>query len=242
MSSATPELPPYLRRFVLPHETVEPTRSGVLDLYLPAATPAPAVLMVHGGPVPRDRQVRPPAWPAYRGYGALLAHAGVVGGMFEHGFVDDKTLGTAQENIRDAAVALRADARVDPDRFGMWFFSAGGLFMGSVLADPPAWGVAAVAGTYAAVGHPDTGDPVLPPATVPAELSGIPLLLVLPEYDFEWIATASTELLERCATKHRAVDVIEVPGGHHGFETADDTDQARDAIRRSITWWTQALR
>jgi dienelactone hydrolase len=242
MSSGTPELPPYLRRFVQPHETVERTRSGVLDLYLPASTPAPAVLMVHGGPVPRDREVRPPDWPAYRGYGALLAQAGLVGGMFEHGFVDEEALGTAQENIRDAAVALRAHPRVDPDRFGMWFFSAGGLFMGSVLADPAAWGVAAVAGTYAAVGPPDVEDPVLPPATVAAELSEIPLLLVLPEYDFEWIVAASTELLERCATKHRTVDVIEVHGGHHAFETVDDTDAARDAVRRSIAWWTRAFR
>ncbi len=241
MTTATPELPPYLQRFVLPHDTVEPERSGALDVYLPAATPAPAVLMVHGGPVPRDREVRPPDWPAYRAYGALLAQAGVVGGMFEHGFVDETTLGTAHENIRAAGAALRADSRVDADRFGMWFFSAGGLFMGSVLADPPAWGVAAVAGTYAALGHPDLEDPVLPPAAVPAELSDIPLLLVLPEHDFEWIVTASAELLERCATEHRSVDVITVPGGHHGFETVDDTDEARDAIRRSIAWWAVAL-
>ena len=242
MSSATPELPPYLQRFVLAHEIVEPEHSGVLDLYLPASTPAPAVLMVHGGPVPRDREVRPPDWPAYRGYGALLAQAGIVGGMFEHGFVDEKTLGTAQENICDAAAALRAHPPLDPDRFGMWFFSAGGLFMGSVLAEPSAWGVAAVAGTYAAVGHPDVDDLVLPPASVPAEFSDIPLLLVLPEYDFDWIVAASTELLDRCAAEHRAVDVIEVPGGHHGFETVDDTDEARDAVRRSIAWWVETLR
>jgi dienelactone hydrolase len=162
--------------------------------------------------------------------------------MFEHGFVDDKTLGTAQENIRDAAVALRADPRFDPDRLGMWFFSAGGLFMGSVLADPAAWGVAAVAGTYAALAHPAVRDPALPGAAVTAGLSHIPLLLVLPEHDFEWIVTASAELLGRCATGHRAVSVIKVPGGHHGFETVDDTDEARDAIRRSIAWWARVLR
>ena len=242
MSSHTTELPPHLRPFVLPHETVEPTRSGELDLYLPASTPTPAVLMVHGGPVPRDREVRPPQWPAYRGYAALLAQAGLVCGMFEHGFVDDQTLGTAQENIRDAALALRTDPRVDPDRFGMWFFSAGGLFMGAVLADPPAWGVAAVAGTYAAAAHPDVDDPALLRATLTAELSDIPLLLVMPELDFDWIVAAGTELLERCATEGRAVDVIEVPTAHHAFETVDDTEEAREAVRRSIAWWAQALR
>ncbi|GAA1971545.1 hypothetical protein GCM10009817_09430 [Terrabacter lapilli] len=241
MSSDTPGLPPHLRPFVLPYEEVEPIRSGNLDLYLPTSTPAPAVLMVHGGPVPRQREVRPPQWPAFRGYGALLAQAGFVCGMFEHGFVDDESFPAAQENIRNTAEALRADPRVDPERFGMWFVSAGGLFMGSVLADPSAWGVAAVAGTYAAPDDPDLEDPELLRATSTAELSDVPLLLVRPENDFEWIATASTELLERCASQRRAVEVLEVPGGHHGFETVDDTEEARDAIQRSIAWWGDAL-
>jgi dienelactone hydrolase len=117
-----------------------------------------------------------------------------------------------------------------------------------VLSDPHASGggggsdVAAVAGTYAAIAHPDVDDPALPRATVTAELSDIPLLLVKPEYDFDWIVAASTELLERCATEQGTVDVIEVPGGHHGFETVDRTDEARDVVRRSIAWWAQALR
>ena len=245
MTDDSNELPPYLRPFIVPHEFIEPVRSGDLDLYLPdppASTPAPAVLLVHGGPVPADRQVRPPQWPAYRAYGALLARAGLVCGMFEHGYVDDETLGTAQENIRRAAADMRADPRVAQDRFGMWFFSAGGLFMGSVLEEPSRWGVAAVAGTYAATADPDVEDANLPDATVTAELSDIPLLLVMPEHDFEWIVTANTELLARCATKQRSVDVFEVSGTHHGFDTTDHTDAARDAIRRSIAWWEHALR
>lgn len=241
MSSHTSDLPPHLRPFVLPHAAVEPTRFGNFDLYLPASTPSPAVLMVHGGPVPRDREVRPPDWPAYRGYGALLAHAGLIGVMFEHGFVDDESVGVARENIRDAVVALRKDPRIDADRFGMWFFSAGGLFMGSVLADPAEWAVAAVADTYAVPDNPAANDFGLLRATVTAELSDIPLLLVMPENDFEWIATASAELLGRCEAEHRRVDVIEVRAGHHAFETVDDTDESRNAIRRSISWWAQAL-
>jgi len=242
MSSDTPDLPPHLRPFVLSHDEVEPIPSGNLDLYLPTRTPAPTVLMVHGGPVPREREVRPPQWPAFRGYGALLAQAGFVCGMFEHGFVDDESFGAAQQNIRDAALALRNDPRVDPDRFGMWFFSAGGLFMGPVLAEPSGWGAAAVAGTYAATDDPDVDDPELLRASTTAALSDVPLLLVRPENDFAWIATAGSELLERCGSKGRRVDVIEVAGGHHGFETVDDTDDARDAIQRSIDWWVRALR
>lgn len=241
MDNTASELPPYLQPFVLAHEAVEPSLSRPLDLYYPAATPAPAVLMVHGGPIPRDREVGPTSWPAYRAYGALLAQAGLVGAMFEHGFADETTLGAALGDVWAAAAALRAHPSVDPDRIGMWFFSAGGLFMGSVLADPAGWGVAAVAGTYAVVAHPAVNDPALPGATVTAPLTGIPLLLVRPENDFDWCTRPATELLERCASEDRAVDVIEIPGAHHGFETVDHTDAARDAIRRSISWWTQAL-
>jgi hypothetical protein len=71
--------------------------------------------MVHGGPVPREREVRPPQWPAFRGYGALLAQAGFVCGMFEYGFVDDESFGVAGEHSRcrrDAAQGSSKQQRV----------------------------------------------------------------------------------------------------------------------------------
>jgi dienelactone hydrolase len=241
MTDETPPLPPHLRPFVLPHGPVEPERSGGLDLYLPTSTPAPAVLMVHGGPVAREREIRPPDWPAYRGYGALLAQAGLVGGMFEHGFVDDDSLGVARDDVRIALDALRADSRVDGDRVGLWFFSAGGLLMGSFLDALPA-GVVAVVGTYAAVAHPDLDGTDLRQAVHTAPTSSVPLLLVRPEHDFDWIVRFTDDLLARCREADRSVDVIDVPGAHHAFETVDDTDAAREAVRRSIAWWTHALR
>lgn len=240
MSDAVSDLPPHLRPFVLPHEPVEPERVGDLDLYLPAAAPAPAVLMVHGGPVPADRPVRLPQWPAFRAYGALLARAGLVAGMVEHGFVDDDSLPRARDDVQAALTALRAHPRVDGDRVGLWFFSGGGYLLGSFL-EPPAEGVVAVAGTYAAVGDEELPDLGLVDGIAAAPRSEVPLLLVRPEHDFAWIVPITDELLERCATADRAVDVIDVPGGHHGFETVDDTDEARDAVRRSIAWWVDAF-
>jgi acetyl esterase/lipase len=241
MTDHTAELPPHLRPFVLPHEPVEPVRSGDLDLYLPASTPAPAVLMVHGGPVPIDRPVRPPQWPAFRAYAALLAQAGLVGGMFEHGFVDDDSLPRARDDVRAALEALRADPRVDADRVGLWFFSGGGFLMGTFL-DPAPEGVAAVAGTYAAVGDEELPDLGLADGIVVAARSKIPLLLVRPEHDSDWIVPITDDLLARCADAGRPVGVIDVVGAHHGFETVDDTDEAREAIRATIAWWVQALR
>jgi dipeptidyl aminopeptidase/acylaminoacyl peptidase len=240
MSAMTDDLPPHLRSFVLPHEPVEPVRSGALDLYLPDRAPAPAVLMVHGGPVPADRPVRPPQWPAFRAYGALLAQAGLIGAMVEHGFVDDDSLGAARDDVSNALTALRADDRVDADRVGLWFFSGGGYLMGSFL-DPVPGGVVAVAGTYAAVGDEELPDIGLVDGIEAAPRSTLPLLLVRPEHDFDWIVPITDDLLARCSDAGRDVDVIDVPGAHHGFETVDDTDAARDAIRRSVAWWAAAL-
>lgn len=241
MTSEPADLPPYLLPFVAPNEPVEPETVGDIDLYLPATTPAPAVLMVHGGPLRPDLSVRPRDWPAFRGYGALLAQAGIVGAMFEHRFVGADSRAVARDNIRETARALRGDPRVDADRLGIWFFSAGALFMGSVLADPPGWDVAAVAGTYAVVGDPELGESGWPQATSTAERSTIPLLLVRPEHDHDWICSANDELLARCERAGRAVDVIEVRGAHHSFENVDDTDASRDAITHSIEWWSKTL-
>jgi dienelactone hydrolase len=240
MSNDPSDLPPFLRPFVLPHEPVEPVRSGELDLYLPGSTPAPAVLMVHGGPLSPDLAARPPQWPAYRGYGALLAQAGLVGGMFEHGFVDDDSLGFARDQVRAALTALRSHPRVDGDRVGLWFFSAGGFLMGSFL-DPVPDGVVAVVGTYAAVGDPGLPDLGLVDGITAAPRSRVPLLLVRPEHDFDWIVPITDDLLARSRAVGRAVDLIDVPGAHHGFETVDDTDESRAAVRASIDWWAGAL-
>ena len=235
------DVPPFLRPFVLPHEPVEPATVGDLDLYLPSSSPAPAVLMVHGGPLSPDLPARPRQWPAFQGYGALLANAGLVGAMFEHGFVDDDTLPRARADVQSALSRLRADPRVDPHRVGLWFFSAGGFLMGSFL-DPVPDGVSAVAGTYAAVGDPELSDLGLVDGITAAPRSAVPLLLVRPEHDFDWIVPITDDLLARCSEAGRPVNVIDVPGAHHGFETVDDTEASRDAIRRSIAWWTEVLR
>jgi dienelactone hydrolase len=241
MTNDPADPPLYLLPFVQPHDPVVPETIGEIDLYLPSTTPAPAVLMVHGGPLRPDLPVRPRDWPAFRGYGALLAQAGIVGAMFEHGFVGEDSLGAARDNLREAVRSLRADPRVDPDRLGIWCFSAGALFLGSVLADAPGWGVAAAAGTYAVVGAPELDASGWPQATATAGLSTVPLLLVRPEHDHDWIAAVNDELLERCGTAGRPVDLIEVPGAHHSFENVDDTGASRDAIHRSIAWWADTL-
>ena len=102
-------------------------------------------------------------------------------------------------------------------------------------------GVVAVAGTYAMVADPDLDETDLAQARYVASTCTVSLLLVRPEHDFDWIVPDTDDLLARCATAARPVDVIDVAGAHHGFETVDDTDEARNAISGSISWWSGAL-
>jgi len=58
-----------------------------MDVYAPRAPtfdrPAPAVLFVHGGPIPP--QITPPTeWGIFQSYGELMAACGFVGVTFDH--------------------------------------------------------------------------------------------------------------------------------------------------------------
>src|ERR1700740_126004 len=67
--------------FVLEVADATRERHGHADLYLPdAAEPRPAIVFVHGGPIPSDdSQPAPREWPVFQGYGNLAAGNGVVG-------------------------------------------------------------------------------------------------------------------------------------------------------------------
>lgn len=229
------ELPPFLRPFVLPHEPVEPVRRAGVDLYLPAGGPAPAAVLVHGGPVPAEWPWQPAAWSAFRGYGSLLARAGVVGVMLEHGFHGPGDLPAAAADVRRLVDAARSDPAVDGDRVALWFFSGGGPLAGEWLADPPAW-LAAVALTYPQVDLPPDAGLVTPLQAVGG--TRVPVLLTRVEHETPRLVPGQEALLAAGGP----VQVHDVPGARHGFETLDDTDAARTAISAGVDWVTTRLR
>jgi dienelactone hydrolase len=224
--------PPFLQPFVAPYEPVEPVVAGDLDLYLPAGDqPCPVVVLVHGGPVPAERPRRPRSWPAYRGYGSLLAAAGVTGVMFEHGYRSPADIDRAAEDVRRAVEVGRSHPAVDADRVVLWFFSGGGVLAGRWLAEPPDW-LAGVVLTYPLLNHlPGVTSRLPTPVSVAADVR-TPVLLVRVEHELDVARPGQQEFLTACPD----VSVIDVPGGHHGFETIDDTSAARAAIADSIAW------
>jgi len=225
-----PDTPPYLLPFLLETpETDLETVDGV-DLYLPRGSdPAPAAVLIHGGPLSDAVTVGPREWPAYVGYAALLARAGVVGVMFEHRYRVGEPMAAAYEDIRAKIETARAHPRVDPDRLAVWAFSAGGSFLGPFLAQPPDW-LRAVAATYAGM-RPRTTELV---SAVDAVAGGLPVptLVTRVELDYPMVAATVRDFVAVALD----AEIIDVPGARHGFETVDHTDVARDAVRAAVAW------
>ncbi|MEU8072210.1 hypothetical protein AB0B20_20890 [Micromonospora sp. NPDC049151] len=246
--------------FVLDPPPAAVERHGDVDLHVPTGDGRhPAVVVVHGVPGPPDA---PDArdWPLYRGYGALLAEAGVLAAIPRLTVASPDDMYAVAARVADAAAQLRADPRVDPDRLGLWFFSGAGLLLGDWLRDPPAW-LRGVAATYPLLaplpGWPPVDprfrpiDALDPPAdavvdaargegaTRPAEGAARPAegaarpALVLTRAGRERPEVAPTIEAFTAVARRRGIPlhVVDVPNGQHGFDALDHTEESRAAVR-----------
>ncbi|MFF4220241.1 alpha/beta fold hydrolase [Streptomyces nondiastaticus] len=237
LSAAASETPPHLRPFPLDVPEQRRERVERVDLHLPDADgPRPAVLFVHGGPVPAGMRPTPRDWPLYTGYAQYAASLGAVGAMFDHGLHDVTDYERAAEDVAAAVELVRADPRVDGDRVALWFFSAGGLMSADWLAAPPPW-LRCVAATYPILAPlPNwglAGSRFRPAATVRAAGS-LPVVLTRVGREFAEIAATVREFLAAAEDCGAAVELIDLPDARHGFETIDRTEHARDAIERAM--------
>jgi dipeptidyl aminopeptidase/acylaminoacyl peptidase len=133
---------------VLPVEAIAPERRGRVDLYLPqGAQRSPAVVFVHGGPIPASLRPSARDWPVYQGYGSLSASRGIAGVTVDHRLHDIGDYPRAAADVAAAVQAVRADPRIDADRIALWFFSGGGLLLADWLRRPPNW-LRCAAATY----------------------------------------------------------------------------------------------
>jgi dienelactone hydrolase len=228
------DLPEHLRPFLL--ETIEPQRerSAHVDLYLPdAIAPSPAIVFIHGGPIPAQARPTPRDWPAYTGYGRIAASHGAVGVTVDHRLHGLEDYPRAAADVAAAVEVARADPRVDAQRVALWFFSGGGLLAARWLADPPAW-LRCAAATYpllAPLPNWPSVDPRFRPATAVAAAGRLPIVVTRPELERPAVAATVDDFLAAAGASGADVEVIDILGAHHGFETIDHTEPARQAVR-----------
>ncbi|WP_369123540.1 alpha/beta hydrolase, partial [Streptomyces alkaliterrae] len=214
-------------------------RTGRLELHLPDGGdgPAPAILFVHGGPLPPDVRPSPLDWPTLRGYGQHVAALGAVAATVHHRLHDLGAFGTAAGDVAEAVDRVRADPRVDADRIALWFLSGGGLLAADWLAAPPPWlrGIALTYPILAPLPNWGLSDSRFRPAAALRTSRGTtpPIVLTRVGREMPQIAETVTAFLSAAEQSGTTVDLIDLPDAPHGFETVHHTDPAREAVHRA---------
>ncbi|MDQ0718648.1 pimeloyl-ACP methyl ester carboxylesterase [Streptomyces luteogriseus] len=229
--------PAHLRPFPLDVPELPRDRQGHVDLYVPDGEgPRPAVVFVHGGPVPAGARPRPREWPTLVGYARLAAAEGMVGATLDHRLHDVADYDRAAADIAAAVEQVRADPRVDADRIALWFFSGGGLLTTDWLAQPPAW-LRCLAASYPVLAPlPAWGmaGSRFHPARAVDQAGPLPVVLLRAGREAPEIAAtvdAFVTAAKGCAAR---LELVDVPNGHHGFETIDPPEETLPALHHAM--------
>ncbi|MER5281101.1 alpha/beta fold hydrolase [Streptomyces sp. NPDC002809] len=231
------EPPAHLRPFLLDVPEIPHERTGNVDLYLPEADgPRPAVLFVHGGPVPAGVRPTPRDWPALKGYARYAAAEGAVGVTFDHRLHDMADYPRAAVDVAAAVELVRADPRVDPDRIALWFLSGGGLLTADWLRKPPPWLRCLAASYPILVPLPGWGpvDGRFHPVDAVAGAGALPVVITRAGRESPEIAATVEEFLAAAGKCEADVEVVDVPNGRHAFETLDPTEESREAVHHAM--------
>ncbi|MGP3776687.1 alpha/beta fold hydrolase [Streptomyces sp. SDT5-1] len=230
----------YLRPFLLDVPEVPRERHGAIDLYVPEdasdAGPRPAVVIVHGGPVPEDARPTPRDWPTLVGYARLAASRGAIGVTFDHRLHAVTAYPTAAEDVAAAVDRVRADPRVDADRIALWFFSGGGPLTAPWLSGAPEW-LRCVAASYPIMAPlPNWGvdDPRFRPADVVAGGGTPPFVLIRVGQEASAVAATVARFVEAAETGGAPIEIVDVPDAPHAFEGLDHSDAAREAVGEAM--------
>ncbi|WP_285656991.1 hypothetical protein [Actinomycetospora sp. NBRC 106375] len=233
---AAPEGPPFFHDV----DPVTRFREDVLDVHVRSdhAGRRPAVIFIHGGPVPEGHTPRPRDSAVFRGYGALAAHAGLVGITFDHPLYTDQHYPQSAATLDAVVERTRALDQVDPDRVVPWFFSGGGVLAAAWLRDPPEW-LRGIAWTYPVLAPPpDWPGDVRRFDAVDAvgEHPALPKLLVRVGHEIAGIAGTQDAFVAAAHDAGAALEVLTIEHAVHGFEVHPFDADARATVDRAVAW------
>jgi acetyl esterase/lipase len=219
-----------------------------LDLYSPAgpARPRPAVLLVHGGPIP---MLGAKNMGVFRSYGELLAASGFVAVAFDHRFLAPNRLSDAGADVADLVAHVRQNAAsmgIDPERLALWAFSGGGPFLAAALRERPSWLQAVIA--YYAVLDIQEPAPGADSGIAPelresfSAIRGLgddarsapPILVARAGLDHPWLNGGTDRFVQRAIATGATLDFLNHADGRHGFDILDDDARTKQIIRRTL--------
>ena len=228
-----------------------------LDVYRPASPSgaSPVVFLVNGD-APEEIIRTAKDWAVFRSYGEHLAARGLVGVPFNHRSSSRMEPTSVAQDVQAAIAFVRDNAEdfgVDPDRVGVWVFSAGGPFgLAPLLQRCPDW-LRCAAGFYtiwdlaplraslpwatnesvqqwSCVTALDAKNPDLPP-----------LLLARAGRDHPALLEGTDAFVLKARQRGIDLTVLDHPNGQHGFDTLDDDERSREIIRDTLKFFVRHL-
>jgi acetyl esterase/lipase len=219
-----------------------------MDVYSPPgpARPRPAVILIHGGPIPRTGAKN---MGVFVSYGELLAASGLIAITFDHRFLAAGRITDAAGDVADLLAHVRKSAGslgVDADRLALWAFSGGGPFLAASLRERPKW-LRAIIAYYAVLDlqQPTPGDD----SGISTELrrtfsavdalgqsarSAPPMLVARAGLDNPWLNGTIDRFIEKGLNGGAALDVLNHPDGRHSFDILDNDVRSKQIIRRTV--------
>ena len=228
-----------------------------MDLYAPpGASPGanlPAVLMIHGGPIPK---LGAKNMGVFRSYGRLLAASGLVAVAFDHRFLAPERLLDAAADVEEAIASVRENAEalgIDRDRLAVWGFSGGGPLLSVALRGTPPY-VRAILAFYAALdirekapGSTAEIDDDVRRAFSPAwhirNEGGrtAPILVGRAGLDHPFMNATIDRFVAEALAVDAEIDVLNHPRGRHAFDILDDDARSREIIARAVDFLKRRL-
>jgi acetyl esterase/lipase len=222
-----------------------------MDVWAPRQPgPRPAIVFVHGGPIPGDLRTQPKDWGVYLSYGQLAAASGLVGVTFNHRLYGLDRVADAQADVVDLVAHVRANAAkygIDRDRICLWAFSGGGPLLAAAF-DGKLPGVRCVVSFYGLLDRrPERADT---PASISDEvlqqLSPVwhmaaghrvpPMLIARAGKDAPAINATVDDFVREAKAHNAPVQVIEHPTGRHAFDALDNDDRSREIIAAAMSF------
>ena len=204
-----------------------------MNVYAPASLSGgarvPAVLFVHGGPIPAD-YTPPTQWGVFVSYGELAAASGLVGVTFEHRLFSMADFDKSQANVEAAIDYVRDHAtelNVDAERIALWYFSGGGLLMMPMMLNRPDY-VRCVVAFY----------PYLQPVEMQVRTkgTGLPIFIARAGLDQPMINDTIDLFVQEALAGNAMLEVMNHPTGRHGFDILDDDERSRAIIARAVAF------
>ena len=214
------------------------------DLYLPpgANTPAPIVVLIHGG-LPEGIEAKDGG--LFVSWGQLIAASQMAGVTFNHrmrwanGFVP-KSLGEAAEDLDDMIRFLRdhaTDLGIDAERICLVAFSAGGPMLAAPIRERSS-AVRCMVGLYPFLGDAFPGsidagcysalDAMVKGGAVP------PTFLAKAGKDLALINDSIDIFVERAREFDAPHELMTHPEGVHAFDILNDDETSRAIIRQVV--------